>query len=282
MLQTIPLRRLATLLCLTGSLSAAPLIAQADDTVAQPGDKTDETSKDALAPPSDSPQEHLRIGLSAGIARKPYEGSDTNAKLMPMLGYENKWLRVMGPGVEGKLAHIGALSFGVKTIWSFQDGYKSSDADIFNGMQTRKGSVWLGPSMEWRTGVGMLAAEVLTDASGHSNGQQAKLSFGTRFHAGDLEYGPHLSLQWQSDRYVDYYYGVNDSESTASRAAYTGRATLNASVGLQLNYHLSRQQSLGAEIGVEHYGKGITDSPLVNKSTTPILRLGYTYFFNAF
>jgi MipA family protein len=231
------------------------------------------------APAENTTQSHWRLGLGAGLIRSPYQGVDNKVSAMPFIGYENAWLRIMGPNIDGKLAHVGNFSFGLRSIWAFKEGHKSSDSDVFEGMDKRKGGLWIGPSMEWKTPVGMLAGDVLGDVSGHSQGKQARLSLGQKYHFDRIEVAPRVGLQWQDSKYVDYYYGVRDAEATAWRSEYRGRATLNLEATVLFNYSLTKQQALTSEIGLRHFGKGITDSPLVDKTVVPILRLGYTYSF---
>lgn len=219
------------------------------------------------------------LGLGAGLNRKPYQGFDNKVIAMPLLTYENSWIRVIGPGVEGKLGRVGNLSFGLKGVWGFKEGYKSSDADILSGMEERKGGIWIGPSLNWKGPFATLSAEVLTDVSGHSQGQQAHVSVGKQFRFGRFGLGPQFAIHWQSDKLVDYYYGVRDSEARVGRAGYQGRATVNVDASLKFNYTLARQQTLNAELGFRHYGRAITDSPLVDKYNTPIVRIGYLYMF---
>ena len=260
--QTIFSQRLAALACATAALLLSSQSVQAGD---------EEISVEAGS--------HFGLGLGAGLNRKPYQGFDNKVMAMPLLTYENAWLRVMGPGVEGKLGTVGDFSFGLKGFWGFREGYKSSDADILSGMEERKGGIWIGPSLSWKNPIAKLSAEVLTDVSGHSQGQQARVSLARQFRFGRFGFGPQLAFHWQSDKVIDYYYGVRDSEVNAGRVGYQGKATVNVDAALQFNYSLARQQSLNAELGVRHYGRGITDSPLVDKSNTPIVRIGYIYMF---
>ena len=74
-------------------------------------------------------------------------------------------------------------------------------------------------------------------------------------------------------------YGVRDSEATAGRAAYTGKATLNPEISLSGIYRFDRHHSMMLNVGVKALGKEIKDSPIVDRSTENRVMLGYTYRF---
>jgi outer membrane scaffolding protein for murein synthesis (MipA/OmpV family) len=236
----------------------------------------------ALAAENEKPVDgdsRFGLGLGAGLNRKPYKGFDNEAMVIPLITYENAWIRIAGPGVEGKLGRVGDVSFGLKGVWGFREGYKSSDADILSGMEERKGGIWIGPSLSWKNPIAKLSAEVLTDVSGHSQGQQAKLGLTRAFQAGSIGIMPRVGLLWQSDKVVDYYYGVRDSEARVGRAGYRGKATLSSEATVRFSYSLTARQSISTELGARFHGSGITDSPLVDKKTSPVAQIAYLYLF---
>ncbi|GAB4059013.1 MipA/OmpV family protein [Uliginosibacterium sediminicola] len=219
------------------------------------------------------------LGLGLGVQKKAYSGADTRLKVLPNFYYDNRWVRVAGTGIDVKAGSLGAVSFALRTRLALGDGYKSSDADILDGMNKRKGSVWVGPSLLWRTALVDVAAEALMDASAYSKGTQASLSVAHSFRQGPWSLEPRLSMNWLSAKYVDYYYGVEAAEARLDRAAYDGRATLNLSTSLRLGYAIDKHQSLSLDAGVRRLGNSIVDSPLVDKRTQPIFGMGYMYRF---
>jgi outer membrane protein len=110
----------------------------------------------------------------------------------------------------------------------------------------------------------------LADASSHSKGQSVKVgaersfSFDRRF-----EVTPHIGVNWLDKKYVDYYYGVKDVEATAARPAYAGRSTANLELGVRFGYAYDLHQRVFLDVGATYWGAGITDSPLVGKTTSP-------------
>lgn len=238
----------------------------------------------AEAEPADS----WSLGLGAGSMQKPYAGMDRENRVLPMLSYENRWLRVAGLGAEVKLQRLGlGLGLGDKQHLDFRlvarydgSGFEADDAPILNGMAERKGGFWAGARAIWRTGFAQLNAEWTADASGHSQGQRLSLGVEKNFRVGpQLMLTPRLGAAWLDRKSVDYYFGVRDGEVQPGRAAYGGRAGVNTELGLRGAYLLDRHHSLFVDVGVTRLSRAIRDSPLVDRSTENRVFMGYLYRF---
>jgi outer membrane scaffolding protein for murein synthesis (MipA/OmpV family) len=243
-------------------LSAAPLQAAWSD--------------EPEGPPDDG--RHWAIGLGGGVETQPYAGVERKAQALPILLFQNQYVRVMGPSVDLKLPDAGPVSFALRARYS-GDGYAEDDSPTLAGMGSRHGGVWLGASARWRNDIATVFGEVSGDASGHSNGLQARVGVDKEFRFGRLGLTPALSATWYDSKYIDYYYGVTSAQALATRAQYSGRATLNAELSLRGRYILTPQSALTFEIGATRLGSGITDSPLVDRSTTAKAGVGYLYRF---
>lgn len=224
------------------------------------------------------------LGLGAISVQKPYAGMDRENRALPMIYFENRWVRVMGPGAEFKLP---ALALGANQQIDFRlvakydgSGYEAGDAPILNGMAERKGGFWLGGKANWRHELANLSAEWTADASGHSKGQRISLNLEKNWRVGpQVMIAPRLGAHWQDKKYVDYYFGVRAAEATASRAAYTSKAAVNAELGLRGTYLFNPHHSMFLDLGVTSLSGKIKDSPLVDRSTENRVFVGYLYRF---
>jgi len=195
------------------------------------------------------------LGMGAVVLEKPYRDFDREVLPLPLISYESKWISATLPTFDVKLY------------------------SILSGMDERKSSLWAGSAVTWKTGFANLSGEVLADAMGNSKGTRAKLQIDRRFAAGKFGFTPRLAAEWVDDKYVDYYYGVRQSEAQAGRAFYEGKATTNVQVGLRMDYSPSRHHSVFVDVGATRFGSSVEDSPLVDKSTGATLALGYAYRF---
>ncbi|MCA1325907.1 MipA/OmpV family protein [Herbaspirillum sp. alder98] len=218
------------------------------------------------------------LGVAAGVERSPYRGYGNKTRALPLLMYNGSRFRFVGTTADLKLGALGPVSFDLRAKYA-DDGYKAGDAPILNGMEERKDGFWAGAHAMWRNPYADLSLEWLTDASGHSSGQTLKLLAEHRFKTGRLTFVPYLGANWMSSNYVDYYFGVRQNEATAQRAAYRGGSTTNLVGGLRTDFSFTQSQSLFLDLRLTHFGSGITDSPLVDRSSAAAVRAGYLYRF---
>lgn len=218
------------------------------------------------------------LGLGVSSETSPYQGVDAETKVLPMVSFENRYVRVLGPSLDLKLPSVGPVSLALRARYSDQ-GYKASDAAELQGMDERKGGLWLGARADWRLPFAQLSAEWLGDANGRSDGQQIKFEASRRVQVGAVNLKPRLALVWQDRSYVDYYYGVRAAESRAGRASYVGSDTVNTELGLQLNLPLAPGHSVFMDLSHTFLGSAIKDSPLVGRSGVSAVRVAYVYRF---
>ena len=220
------------------------------------------------------------LGVGLGTERSLYKGINSKNIGIPLISYENSYVRLFGNTLDVKLPSLGPVRFALRTKVALGEGYKASDSSFLTGMDTRKGSLDIGLAATVPTPYAKLTMEWLADASGNSKGQQLKFGIERPF-VWDrrFELTPSLGVTWLDKKYVDYYYGVKPTEATAARPEYLGKATTNVEAALRLGYVIDPHQRVFLEFTETHWGSGITSSPLVDKTTTPGVRFGYLYRF---
>ena len=219
------------------------------------------------------------VGLGVTSSQRAYAGADNKTIPFPLVAYENDYFRIAGLGVDVKLGSVAGFTFAVRTNYALGDGYKSGDSPILDGMEARKGSLWIGPGVQWKTDIAKVSFDVMGDALGKSKGVQAKLGVERNFRAGPFIFMPHAAAELADKKYVDYYYGVRAAEANAQRPAYDGKSTVSVEGGLRTVFMLTPSNSIFADASVKALGKGITDSPLVDRKETASFLLGYSYRF---
>lgn len=218
------------------------------------------------------------LGIGLGFERKPYREFDDKARGLPLILYENRHVSILGPSLDVKLPSAGPVSFRLRARYA-GDGYEAEDSPYLTGMGERKSSFWLGGAAIWRTDVANLSAELLADGSGNSNGTKFKLQLERRFTSGAFGFTPRVSMQWLDKKHVAYYYGVRESEARFDRMRYDGRSAVNVELGLRVDYAIAPKQSLFVDFSAMSFGSGIEESPLVERSSSTAVRIGYLYRF---
>lgn len=159
-------------------------------------------------------------------------------------------------------------------------GYKPKDAAILAGMAERKSMLWVGAKAKWENELVDLSAELTADASGNSKGRKFSLGAEKEWHLGEhAMVVPYVTAHWLDKKYVDYYYGVTAAEATAGRAAYAGKGGVNVDIGVRAMYRFDKHHSVLLNVGVTRLAKPIKASPIVGRSTTNQVIMGYMYSF---
>lgn len=227
------------------------------------------------------------LGIGAMSKQKAYAGYDRENKVVPipMVRFENQYVRVSGPGVEVKLPTVRIneahkLKFAIVGRYDFSSGYEADDSPRLAGMSERKGSFWAGAKVAWENDLANVTAEWAGDASGHSKGQLLSLGIDRTWRFGNhVMLTPRLSATWQDSKYVDYYYGVRNEEARVGRAVYHGDGGMSARLGVRGVYRFDRHHSVLLDVGVTSLASEIKNSPLVDRSTENSVFFSYGYRF---
>ncbi|HEY0817348.1 MAG TPA: MipA/OmpV family protein [Rhizobacter sp.] len=265
-------RRVALAVLLGGALSSA--YAQPGGT-GGPGEPDDDNGPEGT---------EWALGLGVLSQQDAYRGIKRDTQAVPLLRFENEYVEFAGLGLELKLPSLKLgqghqLRFGLVGEFDLA-GYKAKDAPILAGMAERKDGFWAGGKVEWENEFVTLSVEAAADASGHSKGRRLSLGLEKEWHLGEhTMLVPYVTAHRLDKKYVDYYYGVRATEATAGRAAYVGKGGLNVDVGLRTLYRFDEHHSLLLDVGVTRLAKHIRTSPLVGRSNTSQVILGYMYSF---
>jgi MipA family protein len=213
-------------------------------------------------------------GLGVGVIsqQEAYRAIRRETKAVPVLRFENEYVEFFGLGLEVKLP---GLQLGERRRIDFAlvaeadlSGYEAEDAPILAGMTRRKDGLWAGARAEWEEGFVDVSVEWAADASGRSKGRRLSLGLEKDWHMGErVMLTAYLAAHRLDSRYV------------AGRAAYVGRGGVNVDIGLRTLYRFDEHHSVLLDAGVTRLAKPIRNSPLVDRSSTNQLLLGYLYDF---
>jgi len=166
-------------------------------------------------------------------------------------------------------------------------GFKAKDNKTFEGMKKRKTSVDIGARMIAKTGLGSVVFDMTKDVHA-SKGFEANIKIGgIAPHAPhhwtgqkSLTMSPVASLRYQNSKVVDYYYGVKNSEATATRKAYKAKSALTPYLGLEAQAIITPNITIDGGLGFSKQAKSIRDSAITSdKKYLPSANIGLTYWF---
>jgi outer membrane protein len=222
---------------------------------------------------------HGSVGLLAFARSQPYKGMNGNLLLLPALNIEKSDFYLRGITAGYRLLSFKQRNSIDLILRPRLVGYNADEGgEAFRGMHNRSDSLHGGLSANMQFDSLKLNIDALTDLLGKSKGQEVSASMGKAFRLDNaLSVTPSVGLKWQSEKYVDYYYGVTPQEASLIRPLYKGKSVLNYTAGLNVNYLLNKQSHLFAQFEYERLGN--TDSPLVEDNKVMRFYLGYGWHF---
>jgi len=222
--------------------------------------------------------EGFLYGIGLAVKSEIYKDYDKRVILLPVLGYRGEKLNIFGPFVSYEIVQSGDVAFSIRAKPRFE-GYDESDGDIFDGMDDRKSSLDLGIGVEYAKDDWKLELSSLHDVLDRSNGSELSAGLSKVFRAGPFFIEPGIGLSYVDSRYVDYYYGVKNSEVTSFRPRYEGDDAVNKNLGITFTRPAFFDGLI--RFGFEHtwYDSEISDSPLTDEDTSLSFRFSYSRFF---
>ena len=208
----------------------------------------------------------------------PYRGLDEDVLVVPLVRFEGE--RAYLRGLRGGIVAVreGGFEFG-PFLQVRGDGYDAGDSGFHAGMDDRRFSLDAGIAASWRRErFGQVELSAATDVLDRSGGHELEATYTALFRAGGFTFVPQLSLKWQSDDLVDYYYGVRADEASAWRPAYRADAALTPELSLLATRRFGPHWTLYARVGHAWLPDEVTDSPIVadDSRTTVMVGLGWS------
>jgi len=163
-------------------------------------------------------------------------------------------------------------------------GHGFSSETKIAGLAEREGSIDLGLRAAYETPVGLVSIDATKDVTGNHKGAEADFRIGPGFYserageARNIEVRLIVGVKWQSADTVDYYYGVKNSEATATRAAYKGKSATTPYVGVAGQGNITKNLTFNTSAIYMKAPDEITDSPIVDKDHDIQINAGLTYW----
>jgi outer membrane protein len=218
----------------------------------------------------------FHVGGGAFIQTSPYAGVDTKVYPAPVVAYEGKRFYVRSAIVGYRIISENGLMIGPQ-VEPRVEGYNADDSPFLNGMRDRNWSVDGGVNIEAATPVGLLGVSIVTDLLGRSCGQEVQFRYLIMFPALGFHLIPSGGVSWESEKLVDYYYGVKPSEARPGRPAYEPGQAFDPFLRLVIRRKLTKHWSLFSDARYEWLASEITDSPIVSKDYQFSITAGALY-----
>ena len=228
-------------------------------------------------------KQKVTIGLGPYFQTQPYKDASAILLPSPVIFFDNSLFYI-------RWSRAGIYFLGDKQedyAWGFSltaqprpYGYEASDSKYLTGMDTRENTVEGGLAFSATYKEAYLEIMALTDLLDRYDSWLVKAEIGDEYKLGKLTFYPSFIVSYQSDKFVDYYYGVKDSEvATSGYSAYKPKGGFQLGVQTYINYPITDAFAALVNIRVDKISNDSAKSPLVDKDYiySGLVSLIYTF-----
>lgn len=151
------------------------------------------------------------------------------------------------------------------------------DDPQLQGIQTREWSLDGGAKLSVFGDWGRFRIGAFHDLLDRNNGTQVDAGYEYSFHLGDWRFTPGIGARWENANLTSYYYGVSAAEAIPGRPAYSPGSAVDPYVSIGLSTSISEHWRFHGSLEYTRFGSAIHDSPIVDRSGSPTLFIGFTY-----
>lgn len=220
----------------------------------------------------------LSLGLGATVSSGFYLDYDDDPLPIPLITYQSGDLYV-------RATELGYIVFdrGYKVSVIGNIGTAEFDPDDSNrlaALDERDRALESGV----RFSMGNFNIAALTDISATHDGQRVDANYAFALATGNSRWNvvPAAGVEWQSDDYSNYYYGVSGAESARTGGAvatYDASDSWNAYIKADTTYQIDKHWSLVGSAKYTWLDDEISDSAMVDEDSYGQLTFGVKYAF---
>jgi outer membrane protein len=215
------------------------------------------------------------VGLGGYYTKSTMRGMSDKLTVLPYLDVEYGWMfaRVDTLGVKTQAIGYGYLELVGRIS---QDGL---DANALPGIGKRKTPLPLGIGTLQVTPMGGVMINAFHDI-GRSQGDLFEVIYGGQIDLPGVTLYPLAGAEYQSAKYVRYFYGVSPGEAAVSQyASYQPNGAVNGLLGLIAEVKLTDEYYLNAHMRRKWLGDAIQRSPVVHQATQDTGYVALSYRF---
>ncbi|MEA1983343.1 MAG: MipA/OmpV family protein [Campylobacterota bacterium] len=225
----------------------------------------------------------LTLGLGPYIQTQPYKDVNDIVVPSPVIFYDNgifyiRWSRA-GIYFLGKKTDSYAWGFSL-TAQPRPNSYKPSEAQTLQGLDEKYSSLEAGLAFSAAMNDMYIETMLLTDVLGRYDSWIVKTEIGYDFEISKLKFYPSIIAIYQSQKFINYYYGVSKKEAQDSiYDEYRADNGLQLGVQTYIKYPFTEKLSMLANIRYDRLSKEATRSPIVEENyiASGLLSLIYTF-----
>jgi len=214
-------------------------------------------------------KQKITVGVGPYIQTQPYKDVEPIFVPSPVIFFDNslfyiRWSR-FGMYFLGNKGKDYAWGFSL-TAQPRTYGYEAKDSKTLEGMQTRETTFEAGLAFSASYHDAYIETMLLTDILGRYDSWIFKTEIGNEYAVGDFSFYPSVIVIYQSEKFLDYYYGVKESEKIDGiRPAYTPSDGVLFGAQTYISYPFTDKLSALVNIRADLIPQTAYESPIVNE-----------------
>ena len=159
-------------------------------------------------------------------------------------------------------------------------GYKPSDSDSLTNLEEKETTFEGGLAFSATMDDKYIEIMALTDLLKRYESWLVKVEMGDKFKVKDFSFYPSIIISYQSDDFMNYYYGITQEESLKSTYnSYNAKAGFQTGVQTYINYTITNELSALVNLRADLLPKSAQNSPITEKNIiySGLLSLIYTF-----
>jgi len=211
-------------------------------------------------------KQKVTIGLGPYVQTQPYKGVNPLLVPSPVIFFDNGlfYMRWSRAGMYFLGDKSEDFSWGLSlTAQPRTYGYKTEDSEYLKGMDERETTFEGGIAFSASYNDTYIETMLLTDMLVRYESWLFKTEIGDEFVLGDFTFYPSIIVIYESDEFVNYYYGVKEHEARADRAQFTPGAGWQLGAQTYIDYPFTDKLSGLVNLRVDRLPSSALNSPLI-------------------
>ncbi len=223
----------------------------------------------------------LTLGLGVNYSDEGYVEYDKEVLPMPLISYESRYLSIEGTSIAGNIINNKKHRLSATVSYDGMSFDPDNAKGVYKYLDERKNSILAGGgyTFTWNEFLSILIG-VQTDVANKHNGTKAEIALSLPLPMDKFLLVPTAGVEWTSDKYNQYYYGVSSAEAAKTGlAAYHPEESMQPFIDVACIYSLSENWGIMANLLTRYNTDEVYDSPMIDKKFTYSSALILSYAF---
>lgn len=216
------------------------------------------------------------LGVGVAVTDPGYVGYTRQVTPIPLVFYHYGRFFIGGITAGYLLSNGDHYRFSL-TVQPTFNRLSASDSPQLAGIRTRRWSLAGGANLELFGDWGRFKTGVFHDLLDRNNGTGASAEYQYPVHLGGWTLTPGLGLRWENANLTNYYYGVSPAEAIPGRPAYSAGSATSPYASIALSTAVSEHWLFRGYLQYLRFAGAIHGSPIVDRSRSPTLFIGFAY-----